>query len=816
LQPSLPRDLETVCLKCLQKEPARRYPSAAALADDLGRFLKGEPVHARPIGPWERGVKWARRRPTAAALMAVSVLAILATVLGSVVYAAYANQQLKEKDRLANVRDRFAKAVARGEAALTTGEWQSAKDELSNALALIGTEAELAGFHEETQRLLAEAERRLAEQRARAEEQQARDRASGRQQEFNRLRDVALFHASDFTGSDLPGHREAARKTAWQALELVAARTSHERNEAAEQRPDPGAWSLDPGLLDSFNDVEQADLVARCYELLLIWAEAEAQPLASEDRQVQADRALRILDRAAQLRAPTRAYHLRRASYLAQKGDAQRAQQERARAEALRPQDAVDIFLLGQEAYQRKELLRAVDHLRDTLQRQPEHFWAQMLLAVSYLGLGEYDKAESYLTLCQGRQPRLVWVYLLRGFTFGNLGDNRARAAQRQADAEIHFNKADDDFRTAQELLVQDPNEEASYVLAVNRGIVRFLRGRSDEAIEEFRSALALKPNLTPAYVNLVEAYQKQKKWDDAAAWLERAIQLKPNQADLYHRRAELARARTDEFRDLPAALRDFDNAIRLFGPGPHSPKDSEVLSAVYVGKGQLLYLEGRLDEALAALDAALQYRPIFPLVQRLRGAVLLKQRYYQKAEEAFDAHLRTTNVPTAEVYEARGMARAKRKDYAGAIADYSRALDLEPESSALRAYRGWTYLVVEEVPRLALRDFEDALERDPHNANAWAGLGSAHVKLGIYQSVEKSAREALRQGPETAELVYKVARIYAQMAARGEARDRRSYEDKARLLLERALRLESDEQTRALLREGFQKDPAWNAIRRK
>jgi WD40 repeat protein/tRNA A-37 threonylcarbamoyl transferase component Bud32 len=94
LAPGVPRDLETVCLKCLNREPARRYASARDLADDLRRFRTGEPVQARRAPAWERAWKWARRRPgrVIAAVLVLAALTATGLLYGRDVYRLASNR----------------------------------------------------------------------------------------------------------------------------------------------------------------------------------------------------------------------------------------------------------------------------------------------------------------------------------------------------------------------------------------------------------------------------------------------------------------------------------------------------------------------------------------------------------------------------------------------------------------------------------------------------------------------------------------------------------------------------------------------------
>lgn len=92
LQPGVPRDLDTICLKCLEKNPEQRYPTAAALAADLRRFREGRPIQARPVGLLGRAWKWCRRRPAVAALTGSLLFLLVLLMLGTGLAAVWINQ----------------------------------------------------------------------------------------------------------------------------------------------------------------------------------------------------------------------------------------------------------------------------------------------------------------------------------------------------------------------------------------------------------------------------------------------------------------------------------------------------------------------------------------------------------------------------------------------------------------------------------------------------------------------------------------------------------------------------------------------------
>src|SRR4029077_19428124 len=251
--------------------------------------------------------------------------------------------------------------------------------------------------------------------------------------------------------------------------------------------------------------------------------------------------------------------------------------------------------------------------------------------------------------------------------------------------------------------------------------------------------------------------------------------------------------------RNEPAlALRDFDQAIERENTNSPYQVDDQV------ERGRLLLSGGKHLEALGSFDAALALQKDHALGQRLRAETLFRLGRFEEVIKAFDRYLET-GKPLESVYRGRGLARAELGQYPGAIEDFTKALELHPTSS-VQAYRGWTHLVV-DAPKLALRDFELALELDPKSGDAYNGRGFVRASMGRHREAIQDAAEALRRGPSSPRLLYNAARIYAQCPA--------PYRQRALELIQQALPLPPADRRRAFWSTHIRTDAALAALRR-
>jgi tetratricopeptide (TPR) repeat protein len=740
LQPGLTSDLETICLKCLRKEPRARYESAGALAEDLTRFLNGEPILARPTSPCERAWKWIRRHPSLAALLVVSTLSILAAAGVGLWYRADIDRQREVVRRRVNqARAHVQQFVMLGELAIRRADWDTAKAQLTSALALTQTEPLLGAMGETVRKALALAEGKIAERTR-------RDEARARYAAFQHSYDEAVFYQSQYTGLEPEANLKASRAAARRALEQF--------------KPKDGTGSelaLDP---THFNSADAGIIAARYYEVALMLAEAISQPLTGESTRPQAAEALQVLERAERARPTTAVFHHRRAEYLERTGDRAQAQAEQRLAETAPKADnsSVDDFLEGESAYRSRDYKQAVPAFRRVLTREPDHFWAQYLLAICHLKEQRPAEAQAALLACQNRRPGFVWTYLLKGFAEGEMRE---------------FELAEGDFARAAEIGL-GPAER--YVMLVNRGVMRVRRGQHESAKEDFLAAIALKPEQFQAYIDLAQALQNLNRLDEALEALNQAIKRAPGQAVLYRARAQLHRLRSED----GDALNDLDRAIE------QSTSDDPALAVDRLERGLILQQSCRYPEALSEYDRAIALQPGRPDVHRARAAVLVQMKRFAAAIRSFDNCLER-GTPTAALYEARGLALAYNGSYGRAIADYTLALCSGPGTASLYSHRGWAYLF-SGAPGPAAHDFDEALRREPSNGRSLAGRALANVQQRKIPQAIEDVRASTQVNAADARLLYNAARVYCQAAASLEAdpvRSRAAWEAAGRYRVE-------------------------------
>jgi serine/threonine protein kinase/predicted Zn-dependent protease len=807
----VPRDLETICMKCLQKEPRKRYATAKDMADDLNRYLSGEPIRARRTPLIERAVKWAKRHPTKATLSAISLAALLGLIGGSAWYL----DRTRTLERAAAHEE--ADALKKSADDLFSAQEARSKHDLDRSRRILETrkallESEnkrgLASIYAQTTKLLEDVQKEIDTIDARKAEELARDEVQKRYRLFLDHRKQARFRSTRFTGLLLPVSPDLTVKAAEDALGVFARRDANDD------------WTLNE-LPAALSSAHRSNVAEGCYELLLILAEAVAE---QEPRQF--DRALKILDSADRLRPDhSRAYYLRRAAFLAGKHDRTGEARELALAERVQTESGFDYFLSGLEEYKQERYPEAIQDFEIAVRKYADSFWAKCLSAICYIQTKRFDAAKTRLDDCIQNDPDFACFYLLRGFASGQRGaiavrlfneSPLARATLKET-IDFEFGEAEADLQQALELLKRTPDDELQYALLVNRGLIRFQQDRLDQSEADFTAAIRLKKDRYIAYAELAHVYQKRGKSAEAIEQFARAIDVKPDVSALYRGRAELEQALGEKDpADRARAIADLKTAIL------HERPDNPVLAQDHTNLGKLLYADERFDDVLGECKLAIKAMSDYPDAHVLKIQALLKLRRFDEAMSSCDAALEKTGSKLPVLYELRGLAQVAHNDYAGAIRDYSRALEMRPRDASLLVERGWAYLLFES-PKPALVDFEAAVKLDSANSEAYNGRGLAHVRLGNHLAAVADANEARRRDGVHPRVTYNAARIYAIAAgvARNEIAEKgraarllsSNYQDIALRLVQEAFQKEAPEKRAAFWRETVQPDPALKTI---
>ncbi|WP_020468821.1 serine/threonine-protein kinase [Zavarzinella formosa] len=790
LRSDIPRDLETICLKTLEKDPRQRYAGCAELAEDLRRFAAAEPILARSVGLFERGVKWARRRPRDAALAVAVLLIICVGCLGAGIYGLYAEQQtrvFKQQSERRRQADAFwlkgRESESEGRQALTRNDQASAirllteaDGSMEQALAVLAASRE-----PEDETLRAEIETRLEgvrkQSREVASDQSERRDVQSWIAKLGRDRDELLFRHLSVDSDGQADNREAIAKLA--PASLASFRIDPSR---------PGESSKQPlkEFARHFQSEAQLRQTARwCCEALFVWAEAEADS-AKEAGRRQAVRLLnmaQIVAESNQVPVPNVLYQ-RRAGLLAVLGDNKGAKADQVKVANRPPVSALDHFLLAVDSYRQGRTGEAIHGCEEAVRLEPGYFWPPYLQGLCHLRQRQWALADAWLTTCVTQRPDFVWPRVLRA---------GARVELRNLDG------AESDLKSVEGDKVE---QAARYLGLMTRSRLAAVRERWEDARDALKLAIAARPEGGyQAHANLAQVYRQLGDTKAALGELDLAIIAQPKDGQLYYTRAQIRR----EAEDIAGARQDFVKAVESGGQ-----TGDRWLASAHVELGYLKHLAGDREEALAEYNAALKVVDGYAPAYRQRAETLLSMGKHAEAGRALDECIAHTKTPDAETYRARGLIHATLKEYSKAALAYSQSLQLKNDPQVLN-YRGWAYLQAQSVP-LALADFEAVLKAKPEHSDALCGRAQILALTGKVSEAVADAEKALKHGGKpTTTLLCNLACVYVRAArlgpANGDATTALLYQERGAELLMRAAEMVPANGRSKFWREQVEKD---------
>jgi serine/threonine-protein kinase len=666
------RDLETICLKCLAKEPQRRYASALALAEDLDRFLAGKPIQARPVGPWERGIKWARRRPLAVAVGGL-VLAVL--LLGGAILVREAWQ-----------RAAVERAV---ETALECADLLREQERYQEALEILTVaEGQLEGRQLGALRERIRLRKRDVDVLMRLEEARLHPSAGSKE-------------GFDFAGAD----RVYSEAFTWYGLDV----TAQDPEEAARRVRASAVCTRLIAALDNWAFMRDKLREGGGARLRVVADLADDDSWRRQMRGAAGRRDRAALERLAEEGAlrqpPTNLVLLAGALRVAKGGES--AERLLRRAQAKHPEDFWINFTLAATlaAKARSDPAERARFLQTALALRPHS-------PAAYINLGNALKDQGKFAEAEAKYRRAIELRPDFAAAYANLGialDDQGKPVEAEAA-----------YRRAIEL---KPDYAVAYY---NLGIGLQDQGKSAEAEAVYRKALQLKPDAPQVHTHLGVALRSQRKLTEAEAAHRKAIELKPDYADAH---SNLGAVLSDQGK-LPDAVAAYRKAIELqpndatanYNLASTLQKQHKLAEAVVAcqkaiairprwalafNKLGLIHQDQRkFPEAEAAFRKAIAHKADFAMAYNNLGTVLIDQRKSEEAVAAFrkavelDRHNRTPQRNLVNALKMRGesaatVVEAFRK-LTGSLPDdaevhYNAGVDLQKEGkleAAMASYR--------------------------------------------------------------------------------------------------------------------------------
>jgi tetratricopeptide (TPR) repeat protein len=758
LQPGIDRDLETICLQCLEKDPSQRYASADDLADDLARYLAHQPILARRANPLEWVQKWVRRNQTVAWVGASALAVISLLSLGGAVWiadaraTARAEQSARERraeENLARQRDEVEGWLERAH----RGELSHAEARRAAVLGILRHPGPMTRdlltvrLNEVATDLVEITERALL-----AAEQPTADEARAGAKPLVGLPDALRVRRATASGERLPEQAEAVLHEASERLMHREHRVLS--NAARAGRTLPSARQILARAQAAGFSLGEADEVRLICDALgqLEATRATQEALANfisvtEDEQLAVSAGVALCrlgtPRAVELAVQSchrfgyagvyasgvrsalqetevslpagdegtpRALHLR-AELSLELGDLSAALADISRALAIEP-DNVNALLLRAAC---REVAGEVDEARRDLDRvlelDPGYSGAwynrgRLRRAEGDLvgALADYDQAVSLLP----QEPRYLTN---RGGVKLSLGDLVGAAADLE------------------QALEKDATVAPAWQI---RGSLRMEQGDVAAAIADYEHALELDPTLELVWIRLTDAYEQEDRLVEAQRAVERALELDPDQPDAL---AQLASVKSERG-DPAAALAHLDRAIELGGDQARYLQD----------RGMVRGLLGDPEGALEDLDRAVALEPENGELLSSRAVARKTVGRLEEARTDCDKALEL-NPADADTWSQRGLIRQALGELDGALADHLEAVRLAPASPSVWSNLGTGYSSQGRRGE-AVEAYTRAIELDPQLAMAWSNRGSAREALGDLERARADYDRALELDP--------------------------------------------------------------------